>query len=143
MPAQSLTVPATLDSLSEIAAFVLQAAEAAGLDRQAAYRLRLSADEIATNAVVHGSPGGTSVIAVHARIDDRMLAVTIEDSGAPFDPRQVPAPSDLHLPAEEREVGGLGVFLALSGVDDFVYERVEDRNRNILIVNRPRARPGP
>jgi anti-sigma regulatory factor (Ser/Thr protein kinase) len=40
-------------------------------------------------------------------------------------------------PLEEREIGGLGVFLALRGVDELRYERVGEQNRNIIIVHRP------
>jgi anti-sigma regulatory factor (Ser/Thr protein kinase) len=42
----------------------------------------------------------------------------------------------LHLPAEQRKIGGLGVYLALGSVDRFCYERVGDRNRNVLVMNR-------
>jgi len=50
----SMVVPGVLDSLSAIGRYVLGAAWAAGLDKRAAYRLRLAVDEIATNAVLHG-----------------------------------------------------------------------------------------
>jgi protease I len=49
----------------------------------------------------------------------------------------VPVPPDLHLPAEQRQIGGLGIYLALQGVDHFRYERGEGRNRNILVMDRP------
>src|SRR5439155_1550196 len=54
MHRNSLTVPATMDALAEIAAFVLAEADAAGLGRQARYRLRLAVDELATNIIIHG-----------------------------------------------------------------------------------------
>jgi anti-sigma regulatory factor (Ser/Thr protein kinase) len=138
----TLTVPATLDSLADIAAFVLAAADAAGLGRQARYRLRLAVDELATNAITHGCPEAPASGAPPRTIDlcadasDEALTVVMEDGGVPFDPRQQPAPSGLDLPAEERDLGGLGIFLALEGVDQFRYERVGDRNRNVLVVNR-------
>jgi anti-sigma regulatory factor (Ser/Thr protein kinase) len=37
---------------------------------------------------------------------------------------------------EKRSIGGLGIYLAFQGVDNFKYERVGDRNRNIFVVNR-------
>jgi anti-sigma regulatory factor (Ser/Thr protein kinase) len=139
----SLTVPATLDSLTEIAAFVLAAADAAGLGRQARYRLRLAADELATNIITHGYAGKAgddlmqATIDVRVQMDDKAITVILEDAAVPFDPRQVPPPTDLNLPAEERKIGGLGIHLALGGVDQFFYERVGNRNRNVLVVNRP------
>lgn len=136
----SLTVPATLDALSDISAFVLAAADAAGIHGQARYRLRLAVDEIATNIVTYGYPAGgvaPQTIDLQAETDDKTLKILLEDRGVAFDPRQAPPPADLHAPPEERQIGGLGVYLALGGVDQFFYERAEDRNRNILVVNRP------
>jgi serine/threonine-protein kinase RsbW len=139
----TLTVPATLDSLAAIAAFVLAAADAAGLARQARYRLRLAVDELATNVIMYGyeqvlaneTPPRT--IDLRAELSDQALTVVMEDAGVPFDPRQQAAPRAMDLPPEERDIGGLGVFLALDGVDQFHYERVGDRNRNVLVVKRP------
>jgi anti-sigma regulatory factor (Ser/Thr protein kinase) len=135
-----LSVPATVDSLAAIAAFVTAAAEAAGLDRQAGYRLRLAVDEIATNVIAHGHAGAADPgpIEVRAALDEKALTVTLEDTGVPFDPCRVPPPGDLDLPAHERRVGGLGIYLAREGVDFHGYERVRGRNRNVFVVNRPR-----
>src|SRR5215510_709673 len=132
----SLTVPASLDSLQTIASAVLAAADAAGLGRLAGYRLRLAVDEFVTNIIFHGYAGAAGTVDVRIEMDDRTLCVILEDTGAFFDPSQVPPPDDLHLPAEQRRIGGLGIYLALEGVDDFVYERVGDRNRNRFVMNR-------
>jgi anti-sigma regulatory factor (Ser/Thr protein kinase) len=142
MQSTSLTVPATLDALSDISDFVLAAADAAGIHGQARYRLRLAVDEIATNIVTHGYPadrsdgGAPKTIDLHAETDDKTLKVILEDGGMAFDPRQVSPPADLQAPLEQRQIGGLGVYLALTGVDQFSYERAGDRNRNVLVVNR-------
>jgi serine/threonine-protein kinase RsbW len=140
MHLRSLTVPAKLDSLGDIAALVLAAADTAGLAGLARYNLRLAADELATNTISYGYQGmAPGNIDVRAEMDDKTLTIILEDTGVPFDPRQVPPPANLHLPAEERELGGLGIYLAMQGVDHFFYERVGGRNRNVLVVNRPAA----
>jgi anti-sigma regulatory factor (Ser/Thr protein kinase) len=140
----NLTVPASLDSLGQIAAFVLAAADVAGVQGPARYRLRLAVDEIATNVIVHGCRAGApgcvpESIDVVTETDDHTLKVILEDKGRPFDPRELPPPADLHASPEERQIGGLGVFLALGGVDQFVYERIGDKNRNVFVVKRPPA----
>jgi anti-sigma regulatory factor (Ser/Thr protein kinase) len=133
----SITVPATLESLEVLAGFVLEAAGAAGLGPDATYRLRLAAEEFATNIILHAYPAATpGTIEMHAQMDERTLTVRIEDMGVPFDPRQFPPPSDLHLPPEQRRPGGLGVYLALQSVDRYGYERVGERNRSVLVMNR-------
>ena len=135
-----LQVPANLAELSSIGAFVLTAAEQAGLDRRAAYRLRLAVDELATNVIVHGKPAehsGDDRIRLLAETDDEHLTIIMEDRGPAFDPLEHEG-VDEHLdkPIEERPIGGLGVFLALRGVDRFQYERVGDRNRSIFMARR-------
>jgi anti-sigma regulatory factor (Ser/Thr protein kinase) len=139
MRANTLTVPATLESLERISAVVLAAAKSVGLDESASYRLRLAVDEFATNSIIHGHAGATvpGTLEVTTLVDEQSLKVIIEDSGVPFDPRQVAPPSDMHLPLEKRQIGGLGIYLALKGVDDFRYERIRDRNQNVLIMHLP------
>jgi serine/threonine-protein kinase RsbW len=126
----SSTVAATLDSLGAIAEFVMAAAASAGLDKRASYHLRLAVDETATNIIVHGytEAGLQGELELSADIDDRSLTVSIEDTGVTFDPRQAVAP-DTDLPLEQRPIGGLGVYLAVKSVDEFLYERIGDRNR--------------
>jgi anti-sigma regulatory factor (Ser/Thr protein kinase) len=143
MHMQALTMPATLDSLGAIGHFVMAAAAAAGLTKTAAYRLRLAVDEFATNIIVHGYGGACDAKSIHLRaeIDDALLTVTLEDEGVAFDPRDMPPPDDMHLPAEERKIGGLGVYLALEGIDRFHYERVGNRNRSVLVMSRHHPSP--
>jgi serine/threonine-protein kinase RsbW len=134
------TVPATLDSLGAIAEYVLAAAASAGLDKRASYHLRLAVDEIVTNIIVHGYADADlpGTLELRVEIDDRTLTVSIEDSGVAYDPRQTPVP-DTSLPLEERPIGGLGVYLALKSVDEFLYERVGDRNRSTFKMHLPSA----
>jgi serine/threonine-protein kinase RsbW len=137
---EPLTVDGKLESLSAIAQYVMTAAAAAGLDKKAAYRLRLAVDEIATNIILHGyeEAGLTGEVEISAEIADHHLKLMLEDGAIAFNPTlKNGAPQDLNRPLEERPIGGLGVFLALDGVDRFAYEYVNGHNRNILVVNLP------
>jgi anti-sigma regulatory factor (Ser/Thr protein kinase) len=133
-------VAATLDFLGAIAEFVMAAAASAGLDKRASYHLRLAVDEIATNIIVYGytEAGLQGVLELSADIDDRTLTIAIDDTGTTFDPRQVAAP-DTDLSLEQRPLGGLGVYLAIRSVDEFLYERIGDRNRTIFKMHRSSA----
>src|SRR5579859_7386185 len=114
-----LTLPATLDSLEPLVQYVLSAAAAAGLDRKAAYRLRLAVDEIATNIITHGYADAhvDGDVLVKASVGDEELVITLEDWAPPFDPRQQELPAHIDKPSHERPLGGLGVFLAFKSVD--------------------------
>jgi anti-sigma regulatory factor (Ser/Thr protein kinase) len=134
----SLTVPGNLDSLGAIASYVAEVSAAAGLDKKATYKLRLAVDEIATNIIVYGyeEAGIAGDVNLHAKIDDKSLTLSLEDTGIAFDPTQKALTQDLNQPLEMRPIGGLGIYLAIDGVDQFQYERIGECNRNILVVHR-------
>jgi len=136
---KSLIVPGNLESLSAIRHYVIEAAAQAGLDKKVAYRLQLAVDEIATNIIVHGyeQAGKTGQVTAQAEIDQDTLTITLEDTSAPFDPRPLERPDHINKPVHERPIGGLGVYLAMENVDQFNYEYVNNRNRNIFVIKRP------
>ena len=138
----SLTLPGTLDSLPAIGQYVLAAAAAAELDKKAAYRLRLAVDEIATNVITHGyeEANRTGLLDIQAVINEADLTIFLEDTGATYQPDEVSQPTHLDQPLEERPLGGLGVYLATHGVDQFRYEPLGNRNRHIFIVYRSREK---
>jgi len=136
-----LTVPGVLESLDPIADFVLSEAERAGLEHKARYRLRLAIDEIATNSILYGyaARGLTGDLRLSSDLTDSGLTIVLEDSGPPYDPRQrdlEDVEAQFDKPLEERGMGGLGVYFAVHGVDEFRYERTNDRNRNSFTVLR-------
>ena len=139
---QPLSVPASLESLAAVEEYVKEAAEKAGLAEKSAYNLRLAASELASNVILYGFDGKTENQTIHLSVDLRQpteLRLIFEDAGKPFDLRNAPPPKDLHLPPEERKIGGLGIFLILENVDHVHYERVGNINRNILTMKRPNA----
>ncbi len=130
-----ITVPGTLFSIRVVGKYVLEAAGEAGLESHAAYRLRLAVDEIATNAVVHGyKPAGfEGDLLVSAQFDKTRLTIILRDSSPAFDPLSVPPPADLEWETQDRPAGGLGVFLALRGVDKFQHQWLDGRNHNTFV----------
>jgi serine/threonine-protein kinase RsbW len=135
---EKLSLPAVLDSLVELRRYVKEAAGGAGIDEAGTYRLQLAIDEIATNIIFYGYRDVTAsaVISIGGEIRDDALVVTLEDHGQAFDPRTVHTPDaeDLAKPLEERAIGGLGIFLAIQGVDHFDYRREGECNFNIFQV---------
>ena len=73
-------------------------------------------------------------LTVRAERTDNGLIIDLYDTGAPFDPRQAGSPDNLDRPLLERDAGGLGIYLALWGVDEFHYERDGATNRSTFIV---------
>jgi serine/threonine-protein kinase RsbW len=136
---ETLTVSGTLDSLGAIAQYVMSAAQSAGLDKKTSYKLRLAVDEIATNIITHGyeEAGLTGTLNLSSDRQESTLTICIEDTGARYDPYEMVTVGDeeLNKPLDDRRMGGLGVYLAIQGVDQYFYERVGEKNRNIFVVN--------
>ena len=131
-----MRIAAVLTALEEVSRYVLDVAGQAGLPAAAAYRLRLAADELATNIVVHGYHESGEELVVSGGMDEEHVWVRFKDHAPPFDPREGMRTPDLDIPLADRQVGGLGVFLILSSVDDFSYRLVSGCNISTLLVRR-------
>ncbi len=133
--------PGTVDALEPIRQYVAAAAQAAGLDRKAIYKLCLAVDEIATNIVLHGyqEAGLEGDLKIGTSLEGDSLVVRLEDHGKRYDPNfhSVPEPENLGLPLESRPLGGLGIYLALDGVDDLQYLATDAANVHRFIVRLP------
>lgn len=134
---EPLTVPGTLDALAPIRAYIRDAAGVAGLSSKRTYGLILAADEIATNIITHGydEAGLSGEITVAAHIADGTLAVTLRDRAIPYNPLGEAPPDDLDEPLEDRDIGGLGVFLAKQNVDVMRYEYRDGQNQTTFIMH--------
>jgi serine/threonine-protein kinase RsbW len=105
------------------------------LPAEAANAVHIAVDEAVSNAIVHGYPGGArGEIAVRLGLRPDGVVIEVEDDGAPFDPRQVPPP-DLTLPLDQRPIGGLGIHLIRSLMDEMSYVRRAGRNVLKLVKN--------
>ena len=135
---KALRVQGTLQGIEPLVQFVIRAAEEAGLDERATFRIRLAVDELATNIIMHGylEAGRTGDIVVSSEVNEGQLTIYLEDNGLSHDPRNTPPPQ-LDAPLEERPLGGLGVYLALWAVDEFHYEQGCNGNRSVLVLERP------
>lgn len=105
------------------------------------FELNLALEEIFSNIIRHGYEGREDrevTIAFHLAPEE--ITATVEDTGVPFNPLELPEP-DLTAPLEERKVGGLGVYLVRQLMDEVVY-RAED-GRNILRLTKRIASRGP
>jgi serine/threonine-protein kinase RsbW len=138
---EALRVEADLDQLEQVRHFVTAASQTANLDKSTTYKLRVAVDEIANNIITHGYPalGTAGFIEVQAIFNDTGLSIQLEDTAIAYDPYDTLEP-DINLPTDEKPIGGLGVFLAKQNTDEFIYQRIGNKNRNILVVkHRPES----
>jgi anti-sigma regulatory factor (Ser/Thr protein kinase) len=103
--------------------------------------VNLALDELLTNAISYGfdraaAAGGpvAPLLKVTLRLDDERLVVEFVDNGKPFDPFKRADP-DVSQSIEDREIGGLGIFLVRKLMDQVGYARVNGQNRVTLVKN--------
>lgn len=97
-----------------------------------AYTIRISCEEIIVNIISYAyPPDADGHIRLEVTRDHGKLCIEIQDGGVPFNPldRQKP---DISQQLEEREIGGLGIFLVLEMMDEVEYRNEEGKNKLIL-----------
>ena len=122
------------DKSSEIIEYLMSSPDIPD-DEVLQFKLRLSVEEAVENVVRYAYDGGIGWLETDIHFDQDALLLTIElrDAGTPFNPLEREDP-DLTQSAEEREVGGLGIFLCKKMMDSIEY-RYEDGN-NVLTMTK-------
>jgi anti-sigma regulatory factor (Ser/Thr protein kinase) len=120
------------DKCSEIIEFLMASPDMPS-DKAQRFKLRLSIEEAVENVVRYAYEGGIGWLEAGTSLNQDTLTLTIElrDAGVPFNPLEKEDP-DITLPLEEREIGGLGIFLCKQMMDTINY-RYENGN-NVLTM---------
>ena len=122
------------DKSSEIIEFLMSSPDMPE-DDALRFKLRLSIEEAVDNVVRYAYDGGIGWLEAGTKLDNDEPVLTIElrDAGIPFNPLDQKEP-DISLSAEERRIGGLGIFLCKKMMDSISY-RYEDGN-NVLTMTK-------
>lgn len=132
-----LTLRNSRVEIARIAGEIEAHAAARGWPDDWAFKLNLALDELLVNIVNHGYEDlAEHEIRIVLREEEGRLRAVVEDDGVAFDPfADAPAP-DLAADLEARAVGGLGVHLVKSVMDEVGYERRDGRNFVELVLHR-------
>ena len=112
---------------------VEQACRQAGADDDSLFSLRLAVEEVFTNILDYGYPGGTGSITVHIDAQPGRVRISFADTAPYFDPATVVTPK-MDAPLEEREVGGWGWHLVRKVVDRVEWEPREQGGNLFTLV---------
>ena len=133
-----ITCAATTDNLAALMAFADRACAAAGLDSDETFAVRLSIEEICANVINHGYAkhrGGERPITVDFTSCAEEVVTTIEDRGITFDPANGPPPI-ITGDAMQRTVGGIGLHLVRSLMDEVRHEPMPGGGNRLTLVKR-------
>lgn len=126
---KELTINATVESIPEVTAFVDGQLEALDCPIKAQMQIDIAIDELFSNIAHYAyHPGvGPATVRVEVVEDPMAVVITFIDEGVPYDPLSTEDP-DTSLSAEERQIGGLGIYMVKKSMDEVVYEYKEGRN---------------
>ena len=125
---ETLSIVNDVSEMPRVTAYVEDVCARAGLDCRQKYHVDLAVDEAVTNAVLYAYPDGTrGQVRLSSSVADGSLTFVLENDGPEFDPTQKGDP-DITLSAEERPVGGLGIFLIRKVMDEVSYRRNGETN---------------
>jgi serine/threonine-protein kinase RsbW len=129
-----ITVLAKTEEIPVISEFIEKLMKIYGFDTKKIMEVQLAAEEACTNIALYAYPGRVGNIRIEAKVGDS-LRLNIEDCGTPFDPTKRGLPP-MQANAQERPVGGLGIYLIKTYVDDVSYEFKEGKNILRLVKNK-------
>ena len=129
MEMDKLTVEAKTENLEEVLGFVDRHLEAMDCSPKVSVQIDVAVEELFVNIAHYAySPGtGSATIGVEILKDPAAIAITFTDRGKPFDPLAKEDP-DITLSAEERQIGGLGIYMVKKSMDEVVYEYKDGQN---------------
>ena len=137
----ALRIANDVAELTRVADSVDEFCAAHSLPADCAFKLNIALEELLTNTISYGfDDAQPHEIAIDIAVADDAIVAEISDDGRPFDPLQAPPP-DLDSPIEERRVGGLGVHLVKTLMDEVVYDHRGGRN-HIRLRKRIVSDPG-
>lgn len=126
---REITVEATIDNLEKVTEFVNEQLEQIGCPPKAEMQIDIAIDELFSNIsfYAYNPEVGMATISIEVIEDPMEVILMFTDNGTPYDPLGTEEP-DVTLPAEERKIGGLGIYIVKQSMDEIAYEYTEGKN---------------
>lgn len=126
---KELTIDATIENTAAVTAFVDEQLEQLDCPMKTQMQVDIAIDELFSNIAHYAYNPEVGPATVRVEVIEQPLAVVITfiDNGVPYDPLANADP-DITLSAEERKIGGLGIYLVKKTMDDVSYEYKDGQN---------------
>lgn len=126
---KELTIEATVENIETVTDFVNGELEAYDCPMRAQIQIDVAIDELFGNIAhyAYDPTTGPATVRVEVVQDPLSVHITFIDGGKPFDPLARMDP-DITASAEDRDIGGLGIFMVKKTMDDIRYEYKDGQN---------------
>ena len=125
--------PADIKELDFVTAFLEEELEKAECGPKLIMTFAVALEELFVNVAHYAYPDAPGTVTIGIDTTGDSIVVRLDDSGIPFDPVAKTDP-DVTLSAEERKIGGLGIFMVKKSMDSMTYERQD--GHNILTISK-------
>ena len=132
---KELTVDAVIENIPAVTAFVEEQLEQYNCPMKAQMQIDIAIDELFSNIAQYAYTPKTGKATVRMEVTENPMAVVISfiDNGIPYDPLAKADPN-VSLPADERQIGGLGIFMVKKSMDEINYEY--KNGQNVLTIKK-------
>lgn len=126
---KEITVAATPENIAVVTDFIGEQLEAVDCPMKAQMQINIAIDEIFGNIAhyAYTPETGDATIRIEMEENPQAAVITFIDSGVPYNPLTQAEP-DITLSADERQIGGLGIFMVKKTMDDLTYEHKNGMN---------------
>lgn len=125
---KSLILTNDISEIARLNQFIEEIGEEFSLTPDVTFNLNLVLEEAVVNIINYAYPKEhKESIYLSARLHEGSIVLILTDTGKEFDPTMAPE-ADITLSAEDREIGGLGIFLIRQIMNEVKYERIEGKN---------------
>ena len=125
---KSLILANDIAEISKLATFIDEIGEEFSLAPDVVFNLNLVLEEAVINVINYAYPKEEhQSIYLSATLHEGSIVFVLTDTGKEFDPTQAPE-ADITLSAEERPIGGLGIFLIRQIMNEVKYQRIDGKN---------------
>ena len=124
-----ITVEALVDNLGTVLAFVDGQLEEHGCPMRTQYEIDVAVEELFVNVASYAYETGVGAVTGEMEVEEnpKTAVIRFTDRGIPYNPAAREDP-DVTLPADQREIGGLGIFMVKKSMDQLAYEYKDGQN---------------
>ena len=126
---KELTIAATVENIEAVTDFVNEQLDEMDCPMKVQMKIDIAIDEIFGNIAhyAYGSDTGDATVRVEITEEPQAVVITFIDRGVPYDPLAKDDP-DMTLSIEDREIGGLGIYMVKKSMDEVSYEYRDGQN---------------
>lgn len=119
---------AEFPTLSIIIEYIKREAYKSGMQEKTLNKMELACEEAIVNIISYAYPKKRGVLDIVCITKGHRFEITLRDQGVPFNPIEAEINPQIDASIQDREIGGLGIYLLRQTIDEASYQRLEDEN---------------